>query len=209
MESKMQKLDLDMEEEGGLSMWQKIVGLLVVGAVVGAGGYLLFSDKKQAANVTENTGEMSEETGDTSADGESIKPVGDNGGEMTAVGSVSSTQPTETSSSVGASANVVVAENQSSGGSVLVKLASLAQDGWVVVHEDRDGKPGNVLGATYRTAGLYNNVTVRLLRGTTAGGTYYVMIHKDDGNKDDFSLKTDTDVMTSAGEPVMVTFKAQ
>lgn len=208
MESKMQKLDLDMEEEGGLSTWQKVVGALVIGLLLGAGGYVIFGGKKEPTKETTGS-QVSEESteSDTSADSETT--MDSSKGETVSGSGSTMTNPAETSSSVGASADVVVAENQTAGDSVLVKLASLAQDGWIVVHEDRAGKPGNVLGATYRAAGLYNNVSVHLLRGTSAGGTYYVMIHKDDGNKDDFSLQTDSAVMTGAGEPVMIAFKTQ
>src|SRR3989344_5238479 len=37
--------------------------------------------------------------------------------------------------------------NQPPGDSVLIDAVILAQNGWVVIHEDRDGQPGNILGA--------------------------------------------------------------
>src|SRR3989344_4859874 len=42
--------------------------------------------------------------------------------------------------------NSVTVVNQAAGGMVKIDKVSLTSDGWVVIHEDRDGKPGNEIG---------------------------------------------------------------
>lgn len=52
-------------------------------------------------------------------------------------------------------------------------------DGWVVVHADSDGAPGDVLGATFVEAGLNTNVPVEL--DAEATDTLHPMLHEDTG----------------------------
>ena len=72
------------------------------------------------------------------------------------------------------------------------------------IHEARDGKPGNVLGAQFYAAGETKNGTVYLLRPTVAG-TYYAILHTDNGDHE-FDLTIDFPVTYSAGNPVMARF---
>ncbi|HEY4514933.1 MAG TPA: hypothetical protein VJJ22_02120 [Candidatus Paceibacterota bacterium] len=101
----------------------------------------------------------------------------------------------------------VMVANQSAGGMVKIDKVSLTSDGWVVIHEDRDGKPGNALGAQRFDKGTYTGGQVELARSTVAGGKYYAMLHMDDGDKM-FDLKTDTPTMED-GAVIMTSFTAQ
>ena len=87
----------------------------------------------------------------------------------------------------------------------LVKFESRA--GWVAIHEDRDGKPGNILGASWLPVGEHADTKVELLRAMEAGKTYYAMLHDDDGDKL-FNYKNDLSLPSATGEPIMVAFRA-
>ncbi|HEY9582806.1 MAG TPA: hypothetical protein VJK09_00640 [Candidatus Paceibacterota bacterium] len=103
--------------------------------------------------------------------------------------------------------SAVKVSNQLAGSMVKIDNVSLAFDGWVVIHEDRDGTPGNALGAQRFDKGSYAGGQVELARGTVTGGKYYAMLHVDDGDKM-FDLKTDLPA-TQDGTMVMAVFSAQ
>ncbi len=110
--------------------------------------------------------------------------------------------------SVPTAASISVSD-QAAGEMVTLGRVDMTVDGWVVVHEDRDGAPGNILGAQRFDAGSYSGGSVELLRPTVAGGKYYVMLHADDGDKMyDHTLDT-THVKNSAGMDVVMSFTAK
>lgn len=102
--------------------------------------------------------------------------------------------------------NAVSAADQSAGGRVAVSSASLSVSGWIAVHEDQSGKPARILGARRLDPGNLSNVEVELLRGTTPGGTYYVMLHRDDGDRQ-FDQTKDLPIADASGNPIMASFK--
>lgn len=123
--------------------------------------------------------------------------------------SVDGNQDTRTTSGVVLSGkNTVDVENQSAGNIVTISSVELNQMGWVVVHEDVGGKPGNVLGAALVFAGEHNAVSVELLRKTEKGKTYYAMLHTDDGDKA-FDLKKDRPIADSTGANIQISFVAE
>ncbi len=104
----------------------------------------------------------------------------------------------------GSDASFSVMTPQKAGRSVAVR-AVVQTPTWVVVYESRNGTPGNVLGASLffpeRSTG-----TVELLRGTTAGQTYFVTKHRDNGDRR-FSLHSDA-LLEEGGQAVWTTFTA-
>lgn len=79
---------------------------------------------------------------------------------------------------------------------------------WVVVREDINGNPGNILGASWVPAGETLNLTVELLRAATEGNTYHALVHTDDGNGGaDFDLKTDLPLTDANGDNIMKSYK--
>ena len=66
--------------------------------------------------------------------------------------------------------------DQEAGGSVLVSEMSLTESRWVVIHEDLDGEPGNILGARLFFEGDTEG-EVSLLRNTSEGGKYYAILY--------------------------------
>ncbi len=102
-------------------------------------------------------------------------------------------------------AYAVSAQDQPAGLKVIIDSATMSEQGWIVIHEDRDGAPGNILGARRFETGTSSG-EVTLLRNTVEGGTYYVMIHTDDGDGE-FDYTKDLPVMENDA-PLMVTFSA-
>lgn len=94
---------------------------------------------------------------------------------------------------------------QKAGESVVLDSVELTEVGWVVIHEDRGGAPGNALGAARFEAGVHTGVAVPLLRATVPGGLYYAIIHSDDGDRI-FDIKKDLPLADSAGAAVRATF---
>jgi|GEM_PF-1766197 len=100
----------------------------------------------------------------------------------------------------------VSVSGQPAGTSVSVKKVLLSRDGWVAVREYVDGDLVNNLGAFLLPAGVSNNVTVELLRGTKSGNKYAVVLYHD--NEDHiFSPRVDT--LVGGDNPVLMNFVAQ
>ena len=98
----------------------------------------------------------------------------------------SSAKPGSTSDSAGliVSKNAIYVAEQTSSRTVSVALARLLKRGFVVIHEDNAGKPGNILGASNALAAgeTKNLAPIALSRATKDGETLYAMIHLDDGD---------------------------
>ncbi len=103
--------------------------------------------------------------------------------------------------------SAVSAGDQAPGMQVTLTAVSLEHAGWAVIHEDKSGKPGSILGAQRLDGGSHSNVVVDLLRATTAGGTYYAMLHSDNGDRT-FDYKIDVPLVDGSGNPVMTRFTA-
>lgn len=107
-------------------------------------------------------------------------------------------QQKDSSPTTSSSAKIIVT-NQIPGEVVLVAEVNMAEAGWVAIHDNNDGKPGNILGAGYLPSGTYINQMIPLLRGVVDGSSYLAIIHKDDGDKI-FDYKIDTPVTNSLGQ---------
>jgi hypothetical protein len=119
--------------------------------------------------------------------------------------SASSTKTSATSNPTAiANGESVTVANQSAGTKVMVKSVNLSQEGWVAIRD----KTGVILGAALFPAGTQTNVEVPLLRATTAGSRYQVLLYYDDGNKN-FNLHTETLVENADGSVAGTMFSAQ
>ncbi len=106
---------------------------------------------------------------------------------------------------IGQSDELTVPSPQKAGQSVVITQANIGAPTWVVVYEDRDGAPGNVLGAQlFFTSGPG---IVTLLRGTEAGETYYVGKSVDDGDHK-YTKATDKSSQNTDGSLAVVGFVA-
>ncbi|MCR4306919.1 MAG: hypothetical protein NUV42_03020 [Candidatus Yonathbacteria bacterium] len=97
------------------------------------------------------------------------------------------------------------AKDQPAGLKVFIDSATMDEQGWIVIHEDREGTPGNILGARRFEVGVSAG-EVELLRNTVEGGIYYAMIHTDDGDGQ-FDHTKDLPLIENDA-PVMVKFSA-
>lgn len=124
---------------------------------------------------------------------------------MAATGSTSS--GTLLPGSVVSSEALVVPSPQDAGLSVAVSSANVSAPTWVVVYESKNGVRGNALGAALFFPGGQTK-TVNLLRATTAGQSYLVGRHVDNGDKQ-FSLTLDQAVVNGAGQPMYTEFRTR
>ncbi len=102
--------------------------------------------------------------------------------------------------------NAIAVDTQSAGGAVMLSMVTLKEPAWVVIHEDRGGAPGNILGAGWFFAGENRNVSVTLLRNTEAGKAYYAMIHEDAGADKKFAKESDMPIKDPSGAVLMMKF---
>jgi hypothetical protein len=107
---------------------------------------------------------------------------------------------------LGADPSLLIMSPQSSGRSVAIAKAIVSVPTWVVIYENKEGKPGNALGAALffpeRQTG-----SVELLRATTAGKSYLAVKQVDNGDRK-FSLKGDP-FLSEGGNVMWVTFEVK
>lgn len=82
-----------------------------------------------------------------------------------------------------ANINSIRVHDQTAGVITTLTEVNVTDSSWVVVYEDRNGGLGNILGAQRFDQGNYSGGKVELLRGTTRGNTYHVLIHPDNGDR--------------------------
>ena len=112
----------------------------------------------------------------------------------------------DTSGGATTEVNRVVMSDQYPGNVVFLSSVQLANGGWVVVHADKNGQPGEVIGSAYFEKGI-NPGKITLTKPTVEGGIYYAMLHSDDGDKK-FDLAKDLPIKDSKGNIIMKLFRA-
>jgi len=96
---------------------------------------------------------------------------------------VASPQPQASPTSDAGQSSSIVADNQSTGSSVLVKSVVFQAAGFVAVHSDVEGAPGPVVGVSaLLSAGSHSAVTIAVDPALEQGKKYYAMLHTDDGD---------------------------
>ena len=86
-------------------------------------------------------------------------------------------------------------------------MGSLPTKSWIAVADDSNGDIGYILGAQRLPAGVYQNVTVELLRDTVSEMPYHVVVFEDDGD-DIFNHKSDILITLSDGSLLVSDFVA-
>ncbi len=113
----------------------------------------------------------------------------------------------ETTKDTESSLDYIKVSDQKAGKMVNVAYAKADFPFWLVIHAEKDGKIWNALGARRKDAGEYSGVQVPLLASTKSGSRYWVVLYKDNGDRN-FDLKTDFPVKKSDGGFIMVDFQA-
>lgn len=101
----------------------------------------------------------------------------------------------------------IIVRNQIRGNSVVVEMARLEEDGWVVIHEGTASQIGNALGAARFDAGEHSGI-VELLRPTEVGKTYRAVLYRDNGDKE-FGLDSDFPFLQDGNQPLLTTFSVE
>jgi hypothetical protein len=104
-------------------------------------------------------------------------------------------------------ASTMRVRDQAPGSTVEIEELDLKTIAWVVVYEDRNGSPWNILGAS-RLRPENKTGSVDLLRSMIDGNVYYVVLHHDDGD-DTFDYQKDVQIKDATGNLVMSRFVAR
>lgn len=100
--------------------------------------------------------------------------------------------------------NAIYVTEQAPSKTVSVAVVRLEKPGFVVIHEDTNGAPAKILGASgLIMAGEKNFLQVALSRSTVDGETIYAMLHLDDGDRAFDAIKDKPVLDRIGGEPVM------
>lgn len=102
--------------------------------------------------------------------------------------------------------NRITITDQFPGNIVYISTVQLAQPGFVVIHKDNAGKPGDIIGSAYFDKGI-NNGKITLKMPTMEGGVYYAALHLDNGDKV-FDSTKDMAIKDSAGQMIIKLFRA-
>ncbi len=101
----------------------------------------------------------------------------------------------------------ITVHDQDHGGVATVAGATLEKNGWVVIHEEKNGLIANALGAVRKDAGAYTNITIPLLRETEVGSRYWVVLYSDNADRL-FNLKNDFPLKDVQGNVITKSFIA-
>lgn len=106
-------------------------------------------------------------------------------------------------SAMRAEENMVVVSEQRPGNTVTGSVIHLAAPGYLVIHEDDNGEPGAILGASaLLPAGENTDVKVMLARISKDGETLHAMLHFEKGGNTTFAAAEDTPVPSTLGSPI-------
>ena len=108
-----------------------------------------------------------------------------------------------------AMADEITVEEQPSGDTLAVDSVTIAEDGWLVVHAMKDGKPvvPASLGHIAVKAGTTTDIVVPLTTPTQSGDQIMLMLHVDQGTKGTYEFPgADAPVMQD-GQPVVTTIE--
>ncbi len=111
--------------------------------------------------------------------------------------------PTTTDTTSGT--NRIVMSDQYPGNVVNVSSVQLDQPGYIAIHKDNNGQPGAVIGYAHFDKGI-NPGKITLTTPTVEGGTYYAMLHSDNGDNK-FSETADAALKDSNGNIIMKIFR--
>ncbi len=104
--------------------------------------------------------------------------------------------------------NAVVMNDQKPGTSLVGSTVYLENSGFLVIHEDANGAPGQILGASaLLQSGENKNIRVTLTRQTKDGETLHAMLHADSDGNGKFQASIDTPVQSILGGPIHGMFK--
>jgi len=180
---------------------QQLVLMLMIGTAVGAIGANLWGGSDKSATTLVDT-ELTEQNGSTTTD-----VLADNASQAVSPSTTGKKAP-----DLPGGNDVIPNErlglgvrDQKAGETVIVQGLTFTAPQWVVVYDERAGKPSWILGAKRFLAGDIGG-EVPLLRETVSGEKYYVVIHNDDG---DLFFDKSKDTAPEYAKATIVSFMAQ
>ena len=102
--------------------------------------------------------------------------------------------------------NRITMTDQYPGNVVYLNSVQLDKPGYVAIHKDNNGQPGDIIGYTHFDAGI-NPGKVTLKEPMIDGKVYYAMLHSDNGDGT-FDPTSDAPLMDASGNVIMNTFRA-
>jgi len=103
--------------------------------------------------------------------------------------------------------SLAVSDQTANALSVTVDSATLSQPGFIAIHSDANGAPGNDIAASgLLTTGTHADVAITA--SLVNGQTYWAMLRSDDGNRV-FSEANDPTLVDALGKAIMVKFTVQ
>ncbi len=115
-------------------------------------------------------------------------------------------ETSNTSSTTNGAVNRMVISDQFPGNIVYISSVQIDQPGFIAIHKDKNGTPGDIIGSQYFDKGI-NPGKITLTSPTVEGGIYYAMLHLDDGDKK-FDAKKDLPLKDTSGNIIMKIFHA-
>jgi hypothetical protein len=103
---------------------------------------------------------------------------------------------------------VLVSDQEVTEGTVTAEGVVAASDGWLVIHRDDAGNPGEVIGYAPIAPGVTPNVTVELSGDVGEGEQLWGMLHYDLGTKGEYEFPGADGPVSLAGNVVMTPFTA-
>lgn len=112
----------------------------------------------------------------------------------------------ESEGNVATTTALLVAE-QLPGKMAVIGQVNLGKMSWIAIHEYRNGKNGEVLGARVFTSGKQSGI-IQLNKPMLDGGVYSAVVHDYDGKKEFDSKSSYKPTIGTDGKPIMVIFAA-
>lgn len=127
------------------------------------------------------------------------------GNDVAAPATIDTTTGSDISLPAGKDVNRVVVTDQFPGNIVYLSSVQLTKGGFVAIHKDNKGTPGEVIGVQYFSKGI-NPGKITLTSPTVEGGVYYAMLHSDDGDMK-YVAATDLPLKDASGNVIMKIFR--
>ena len=180
-----------------------IIGIVVIFALAAWGIVALHNRSNTGANTAQNaTSTTSGSDTNATSNTDNSQTSGNTGTNTGASNTQTASQPT-----TAGGASFTVPSPQAAGATVNVDNLNLSAPTWVIVYDDDNGKPGNILGATLLFPTDKSGL-VYLLRATIPGTTYLASAAVDNGDKA-FNLKDESVVTDSSGQQMWITFQTR
>jgi plastocyanin len=117
-------------------------------------------------------------------------------------------EPDEPIPPTGVEVSIFVSDQNIEFATILIDEVVMPVDGWLVIHSDENGQPGEVVGVEALEPGIYRDVGVGI-DTVRATDTLHAMLHFDAGQVGEFEYLGPDEPLTTNGEPVMATFRVE